>query len=61
MLYRLNRCHGEKVNEIKGFYDLAAFSSVDKIDAAYFNNDRYSSESSDKTVFEQFSFTSLNL
>ena len=33
VLYRLNRCHGEKVNEIKGFYDLAAFSSVDKIDA----------------------------
>ena len=31
------------------------------LDAAYFNNDRYSSESPDKTVFEQFSFTSLNL
>jgi len=28
-----NRCHHKKVNEIKGFYDLAAFSSVDKIDA----------------------------
>ena len=27
----------------------------------YFNNDRYSSESPNKTVFEQFSFTSLNL
>ena len=34
---------------------------LDKIDAAYFNNDRYSSESPDKIVFEQFSFTSLNL
>lgn len=30
------RCHPKKVNKIKGFYDLAAFSCVDKIDAELF-------------------------
>ena len=61
VLCRLNRCHGEKVNKIKGFRLSEASLCTSKIDAAYFNNDRYSSESPDKTVFEQFSFTSLNL
>ena len=61
VLYSQFRCHGEKVNKIKEFGVWETVSSATLIDTAYFNNDRYSSESPDKTVFEQFSFTNLNL
>ena len=33
VLYRLNRCHHKKVNEIKGGGDLRAVSSASLIDA----------------------------